>query len=330
MKISTVHALAACALALLPATYAGPTSAQRTDEYPTKPIRIVVPFAPGGPIDVLGRLVTAKASEALGVSVLIDNRPGANGLIGTELVARSPKDGYTLLYTTGSHAANATMYRKLPYDSVRDFAPITQLARAYGQILVVHPSVPAKNVKELIALAKARPGKLNYASAGVGNATHMAGAFLFSVANVDVIHVPYKGGGPAMNDVLSGQIEMMFVASAQGMPFIKAGRIRALGISGPKRLPLLPDVPTFEESGYRDVVFTGWHGWWAPAGTPRERMNRIQGEVARIMHSSEMKQRLDDLGLVPVASTPEEFAKFVEREIALHARIAKAAKMEPQ
>lgn len=305
-------------------------AAQRTDDYPAKPIRIVVPFAPGGPIDVLGRLVTTKLSEALGVSVLIDNRPGANGLIGTELVARSPKDGYTILYTTGSHAANATMYRKLPYDSVRDFAPITQLARAYGQILVIHPSVPARNVKELIALAKGRPGKLNYASAGVGNATHMAGAFLFSAADVDVVHVPYKGGGPAMNDVLSGQIEMMFVASAQGMPFIKAGRVRALGISGPKRLPLLPDVPTFEESGYRDVVFTGWHGWWAPAGTPRERINRIQSEVARIMHSSEMKPRLDDLGLVPVASAPDEFAKFVEREIALHARIAKAAKMEPQ
>ena len=330
MNTSLLCRLAACLLAVLPSLWAAPAVAQRSDDYPTKPIRIIVPFTPGGPIDVLGRLVTARLSETLGVSVLIDNRPGANGLVGTELVARAPKDAYTLLYTTGSHAANATMYLKLPYDSVRDFAPITQLARAYGQILVVHPAVPAKNVKELIALAKARPGKLNYASAGVGNATHMAGAFLFSVAHVDVVHVPYKGGGPAMNDVLSGQVEMMFVASAQGMPFIKAGRVRALGISGPQRLPLLPDVPTFEESGYRGVVFTGWHGWWAPAGTPRERVMRIQGEVAKIMHSADTKARLDDLGLVPVASTPDEFAKFVEREIALHARIAKAAKMEPQ
>ena len=307
-----------------------PAAAQRVDEYPSRPIRVIVPFTPGGPTDVMGRIISAKLTDIFGVSVLIDTRPGANGIIGTEVVARSPKDGYTILYTTGSHAANATMYRKLPYDTVRDFLPITQLLRTYGQILVVHPSVPARSVKELIALAKANPGKLNFASAGVGNATHMAAELLFSAAGVTATHVPYKGAGIAMNDVLSGQIEMMFVAAAQGTPFIKSGRVRALGISGPKRNPALPDLPTFEEAGYQGVVFTGWHGWWFPAGTPRERALRMQKEVANVLYAPEMKPRLDELGVVPVASTPDEFAKFVEQEIDLHARIAKAAKMEPQ
>jgi tripartite-type tricarboxylate transporter receptor subunit TctC len=304
--------------------------AAAAEDYPTRPIRIIIPFTPGGPTDVLARIMSPKLTELLGASIVVDTRPGANGIIGTELVARSPKDGYTILYTTGSHAANATMYRKLPYDTVRDFLPVTQLARAYGQILVVHPTVPAKSVKDLIAIAKAQPGKLTFASAGVGNATHMAAELLFATANVKVLHVPFKGAGVAMNDVLSGQIDMIFVASAQGMPFIKAGRVRALGISGPKRNPALPDLPTFEESGYPGVVFTGWHGWWFPAGVPRERAARIQKEAANVLSSAEMKARLDDLGLVAVASPPEEFAKFVEREIDLHARIAKAAKMEPQ
>jgi tripartite-type tricarboxylate transporter receptor subunit TctC len=307
-----------------------PSVAQRTEEYPTRPIRIIIPFTPGGPTDVLARIMSPKLTELLGASIVIDTRPGANGIIGTELVARSPKDGYTILYTTGSHAANATMYRKLPYDTLHDFFPITQLARSYGQVLVVHPSVPAKSVKELIALAKTRPGKLTFGSAGIGNATHMAGELLFAAANVNVLHVPFKGAGVAMNDVLAGQIDMIFVASAQGIPFIKAGRVRALGISGPARNPALPDLPTFQESGYPGVVFIGWHGWWFPAGVPRDRALRIHKEVSAVLSSAEMKTRLDELGLVPVASTPDEFAKFVQTEIDLHARIAKAAKMEPQ
>jgi tripartite-type tricarboxylate transporter receptor subunit TctC len=307
-----------------------PSLAQRAEEYPARPVRIIIPFTPGGPTDVLARIMSPKLTELLGAPIVIDARPGANGIIGTELVARSPKDGYTILYTTGSHAANATMYRKLPYDTVHDFFPITQLARSYGQVLVVHPGVPAKSVKELIALAKARPGKLTFGSAGIGNATHMAGELLFAAANANVLHVPFKGAGVAMNDVLAGQIDMIFVASAQGIPFIKAGRVRALGISGPARNPALPDLPTFEESGYPGVVFIGWHGWWFPAGVPRERAMRIHKEVSTVLSSAEMKARLDELGLVPVASTPDEFAKFVQTEIDLHARIAKAAKMEPQ
>jgi len=312
------------------ASAAAPSAAQRAEDYPTRPIRIIIPFTPGGPTDVLARIMSPKLTELLGASIVVDSRPGANGIIGTEVVARSPKDGYTILYTTGSHAANATMYRKLPYDTVHDFLPITQLARSYGQVLVVHPGVPAKSVKELIALARSRPGRLTFGSAGVGNATHMAGELLFAAANVSVLHVPYKGAGVAMNDVLAGQIDMIFVASAQGIPFIKSGRVRALGISGPARNPALPDLPTFEESGYSGVVFIGWHGWWFQAGVPRERAVRIQKEVATVLLSPEMRARLDELGLVPVASPPDEFAKFVEREIELHARIARAAKMEPQ
>src|SRR6185503_17442860 len=204
MKPHCERSLALFVLVALHAIIPSTATAQRADDYPSRPVRIIIPFTPGGPTDILGRLITARLTDTFGVSVLIDTRPGANGIIGTEVVARSPKDGYTLLYTTGSHAANATMYKKLPYDTLRDFLPITQLARAYGQILIVHPSVPARTVKELIALARAQPGKLNFASAGVGNATHMAGELLFAAADVKVVHVPFKGAGVAINDVLGG------------------------------------------------------------------------------------------------------------------------------
>jgi tripartite-type tricarboxylate transporter receptor subunit TctC len=304
--------------------------AQRPDDYPSKPIRVIVPFSPGGPIDVLGRLLTQKLTEMLGVSVILDNRPGANGIIGTELVARSPRDGYTMLFTTGSHSANVSIYKKLPYDSLRDFAPITLIARGYGQVLVVHPAVPVKTVKDLVALAKKQPGKLNYASAGVGNATHLAAELLLSAARIEVTHVPYKGGGPALNDVLAGQIDMMFPSVAQIAPFIKDGRVRAVAISGPTRAPIIPEVPTYEESGYPGVVFAGWQGLWFPAGTPGERVHRMQNEIAKALANPEFKKRIDDIGLAPVGNTPEAFAAFLEGDIALHAKIVKAAHIAPQ
>jgi tripartite-type tricarboxylate transporter receptor subunit TctC len=306
------------------------TAAFAQDVYPSKPVRVIVPYAPGGPIDVWGRILAQKLTDAFGYPVVIDNRPGANGIVGTDLLAKSPPDGYTMMYQTGSHVANVSIYRKLPYDSVRDFNPITQMATTYGMVLVVNPTVPAKSLKEFIALAKARPGKLNYASAGVGNATHLAAEMMKEAVGLDIVHVIYKGGGPALNEVIAGQVETMMVSVAQGTPFVKAGKVRALAITAARRAPSLEDVPTFQESGFPGFEFAGWHGLWFPVGVPRDRLMRVHKEVAKIMFAPEMKPRLDELGFVPAASTPEQFAQFIDREIALYARLVKAAKIEPQ
>ena len=330
MTLGFSRKLVAALLVVAPCVLSSAARAQGSDAYPVKPIRMVVPFAPGGPIDVFGRILIQKLGEGLGHPVVIDNRPGANGLIGTDLVAKSPPDGYTMLYTTGAHTANVSMYRKLPYDAVRDFAPITQLTRTFGMVLVVHPSVPAKSLRDLVALAKSRPGKLNYASAGAGNATHLAAEVMKSAAGIDIMHVPYKGGGPALNDVMAGQIEIMMGSVAQVTPFVQAGRVRALAITGAGRAPPLPTVPTFKESGYRDVEFAGWHGLWFPAGTPRDRVARMHKEVARVIFAPDMQPRLTELGFVPLASTPAEFAAFIERDIVYYAKLMKEAKIEPQ
>ena len=306
------------------------TAAHAQEPYPTKPVRMIVPYAPGGPIDVWGRILAQELGKAFGQAVVLDNRPGANGIVGTDIVAKSPPDGYTFLYQTGSHVANVSMYKKLPYDSVRDFQPITQMATTHGMVLVVHPSVPAKSLSEFIALAKSRPGKLNYASAGAGNATHLAAEMMKSAAGLDIAHVTYKGGGPALNDVIAGQVEMMMVSVAQGAPFVKAGKVRALAITAPNRAPPLPSVPTFQESGFSGFEFAGWHGLWFPARVPRDRLMRMYNEVKKVMFSPDIKTRLDDLGLVPLASTPAEFAKFIDREIALYAKLIRQAKIEPQ
>jgi len=304
--------------------------AQRTDDYPSKPIRMIVPFAPGGPPDVIGRPLAQRLSEALGQAVVFDNRPGAAGMIGTEIVAKSPRDGYTMLYTTGSHNTNSLMYRKLPYDAHRDFVPITQISRSYGQIMIVHPSLPVKTAKELVALARQQPGKLHVGSAGVGNATHLAAELLISVAGIKLTHVPYKGGGPAFTDLLGGHIEIMFPSISQVAQQILSGRVRAIALAGPIRAPLLPNVPTFIEAGYPGVDLPGWQAMWFPAGTPRERVGRIQQEVAKILRTPESKLRFDEVGLVPVGSTPEEFAVFIEKDLAFFTKVIRDAKIEPQ
>ena len=322
--------LAAQCLALAALCVANAAVAQRGDDYPVKPIRTVVPFAPGGPPDVIGRPVLQKLSEVLGQPILFDNRPGAAGAIGTEFVAKSPKDGYTILYTTGSHNTNTLMVRKLPYDAHRDFLPITQISLSYGQIMIVHPSLPVKTARDVVALAKAKPGSLHYGSAGVGNITHLTGALLSTVAKIDLAHVPYKGAGPALNDLLGGHIEIMFPSISQVAPHVHAKRVRAIAIAGRIRAPLLPDLQTFEESGYPGIDTPGWQAMWFPAGVPRERAARIAQEVAKILQLPEIKQRFQDAGLMPVGSKPEEFATYIQRDLAFYTKLIRAAGIEPQ
>jgi tripartite-type tricarboxylate transporter receptor subunit TctC len=298
--------------------------------YPTRVIRLITPFTAGSTLDIMARLVSERLTSALGHNVVVDNRPGANGVIGIDLVAKAPPDGYTMLLTTGSFTGNIVLYKKLPYDGVRDFAPITQIARSYGLVLVVNPSVPAESVKDLIALAKARPGKLTYGSSGVGNITHLVPELFNTLAGVQIQHVPYKGSGPALTDVLGRQIDMTWVSTVFVQPFIKDGRVRPLGLTGEERSPVLPNIPTFRELGLTDLVMTGWYGLWFPAKTPPARVSRIQSELKRAVATPEMKARLDDLGLVAVASTPAEFAKFLQDDIALQTRIVKRAGIPQQ
>ena len=314
--------LAACAML--------PGVAAAADSFPSRPIRLVAPFASGGTLDVMVRLIADKLGQGLGANVVVDNRPGANGIVGTELVARANPDGYTALLTTGSFTSNVAVYRKLPYDAQRDFAPVTQIARSYGLILVVHPDVPARSVKDLIALAKANPGKLTFASSGVGNLTHLTGEYLKSAAGIDLTHVAYKGSAPAMNDVLGKRIDMTFVSTVFVQSFIKAGRVVPIALTGATRTPVLPDIPTFKESGFPEFDMTGWYGLWLTGGTPRVIVERAHAEVARFISQAETKRRLDELGLVAVGSSPDEFAKFIAEDIALNKTIVARVGLQPQ
>lgn len=316
-----------CALAigLVPAAYA-----QRTDDYPVRPVRVIVPFAPGGPPDVIGRPLMQKLSDAFSHPFVFDNRPGASGTLGSDIVAKSTRDGYTLLYTTGSHNTNALLLRKLPYDRQRDFAPISQISLSYGQVMIVNLSVAAKALPEFLALARAKPGALHFGSAGVGNITHLGGEMLMVAAGIRLTHVPYKGAGPALNDLLGGHIQVMFPSISQVGPHIHAGRVRAIALGGPVRAPVLPDVPTFAEHGFPAVDTPGWQGMWAPAGTPPARIARLQGEISRIVKAGDMRARIEEAGLRPIGSTVAEFTAFIERDFVFFGKAIRAAKIEPQ
>jgi tripartite-type tricarboxylate transporter receptor subunit TctC len=312
------------ALALSAAATAQPAG------YPNRPLRVVVPFPAGGPIDVPARLVAQRLSETMGQQFVIDNRAGASGRIGTEFVAKAPRDGYTLLFTHSSHTSNVSQFRKLPYDSVADFAPITQVNRTSGNVLVVHPSVPARTVKELIALAKARPGELNYASAGVGSPPHVGAALFVAMAGVQITHVPYKSTVAGLTDVLGGRAELIVSSPSFALPFIKAERLRALGATGPRRIPELPEVPTVQEAGLAGYEFASWHGMWFPAGVPSELVRRVQTEVARALAAPEIRKQFVDGFLIPVGSTPEEFAEFIKKDLVVQADIVKKIGLEPE
>jgi tripartite-type tricarboxylate transporter receptor subunit TctC len=298
--------------------------------YPVKPVRIVVPFAPGSPIEVPARAVGQRMAETLGQQFLIDSRPGASGIIGTEIVAKSPRDGYTLLAQNCSHAANPSLFRKLPYDTLADFAPVAQINRTYGNILVAHPSIPARSVKQFIALAKSMPGKLNYASGGVGSPPHVTAALFAAEAGINLTHVAYKGTATAFPDLLSGYVEVMFISPTFSHAHIQAGRIRAMGIAGPRRIPLLPDVPTFDESGLPGFELTCWHGLWAPAGAPADVVRRLHAEVVKAVGLPAVRDELERQALIPVGSSSEEFGAFLQKEVARYGVIAKKIGLQPQ
>jgi tripartite-type tricarboxylate transporter receptor subunit TctC len=316
--------VAIVALAICASSIAQPT------KYPVKPVRIIVPFAPGSPIEVPARAVGARMAEALGQQFIIDSRPGASGIIGTEIVAKSPRDGYTLLAQNCGHAANPALFRKLPYDTLADFAPLSQINRTYGNILASHPSIPARTVKQFIALAKSRPGQLNYASGGVGSPPHVTAALFAAEAGIRITHVAYKGTATAFPDLLSGYVDVMFISPTFSHSHIQAGRLHAMGLAGPRRIPLLPKVPTFDEAGLPGFELTCWHGLWAPAGVSPEIARRLHAEIAKAVALPAVREELEKQALIPLGSSPEEFGAFVQEQVGRYAGIAKKIGLQPQ
>jgi tripartite-type tricarboxylate transporter receptor subunit TctC len=292
------------------------------DTWPSKPITIVVPFPAGGTTDLITRPVAQMLSDALKQPVIVDNRGGAGGTLGAGNVARAAPDGYTLLVGAVHHTIATTLYKKLPYDFEKDLVPITVMAWV-PNILIVHPSVPAKNVQELIALAKAKPGSVTYGSAGSGTSHHMAAELFKSMAKVDLQHIPYKGGGPMMNDLIGGQVNLAFETAASATPQIKAGKVKPLAITTAKRSPALPEVPTIAESGLPGYEVLTWYGLLAPAGTPKEIMSRLHAEVSKILQTPDIKERLAGISSEPGGNTPEEFAKVIRQETVKWAKVVK-------
>jgi len=314
-------------IAIAPAL-ASPCASAQT--YPTKVIRLVVPFPAGGVTDLIARLVGPKAGELLGQQVIVDNRGGAGGTIGANNVAKSPADGYTLLLMGGGHTLAPNLYAKLPYDVVRDFAPISILAKTV-YVLTVHSSVPAKSVRDLIAVAKAKPGALSYASTGVGNLGHLSAEMFSAMANVKMNHVPYKGDSPAIADLLGGQIDLGFFASSIVAPHIGTGKLRALGVTSAQRTSMLPDLPAIAESnGLAGYDITSWLGVVAPVSTPPDIVSRLNGTLVKIVSTSDSRERFANLGFEPVSNTPEQFSIFIKAEVDKFARLAKIAGIKPE
>ena len=316
-----VRASAATAIFLFTAAGA---AAQSAANYPSKPIRYIVGYTPGGTADMLARAVGQKLSEAWGQQLLVENRPGAGTNIGTEIAAKSAPDGYTLFMPTVANAINPTLYPKLTYDPIRDFAYIMNFAKVPG-ILVVHPSVPAKNAKELVALAKARPNELRHGSTGIGSPHHLAGEIFKTMSGVKMIHVPYKGATPAIADVVGGHIEVYFGAMVSTLPHAKSGRLRALGVTSTKRVAAVPDIATLDEQGLKGFETGSWFGMAVPTGTPREVVNKLHAEAARAIAAPELRKRMSAEGAEFVGDTPEQFTAFVKAEIAKWGKAVKAS-----
>ncbi|MET0203319.1 MAG: tripartite tricarboxylate transporter substrate binding protein [Casimicrobiaceae bacterium] len=320
----------AIALVLAAAAAAFAPAASTQTPYPTKPVRVVVPFPAGGTTDLLARAASQKLSETWVQQALVDNRPGAGGNIGAELVAKAAPDGYTLLMgTVGTHAINASLYPKMPYDHVKDFAPVILVA-GVPNVLVVHPSLPVNSVQELIAYAKANPGKLNFASSGSGTSIHLSGELFKVMTGVQMTHIPYKGSAPALTDLVGGQVQLMFDNLPSSLAFIKAGKLRALAVTSAQRSPALPDVPTVAESGVPGFEASSWFGLLAPAGTPRDIVTKINADTQKWLASPDAKDKLAAQGAVAAGGSPEDFAKHIQAETAKWARVVKesGAKVE--
>ncbi len=321
MKLQARLAIAVAATACV--------SGALAQQYPVKPVRFVVPFVAGGPTDIQGRLLGEKLTQRLGQQFVIDNRGGANGNIGMELTAKSPPDGYTLVIATvGTWAVNPSLY-KMPFDVVKDFSPIAQVFSSPG-VLVVHPSVPVKNVKELIALAKSKPGKLDYGSSGVGGFGHISGALFTLMTNTQMVHIPYKSSAPSLTDLIAGQIQVLFNNAVATVPFIKSGQARALAVTSLKRMNALPQLPTIDESGVKGYDNSSWSAVAAPAGTPKEIIVRLNSELNQILKLPDVVERSAAVGGDPVGGTPEQFGDYLKSEIAKFARVVKDAKITAQ
>ncbi len=313
----------ASATVALPYTHAQTLSPDAAAGYPNRPVRMVVPFSPGGGTDIVARTVAQKLGEAWSQSVLVENRPGANGIVGTDAVAKSKPDGYTILVAIATHVINPNVYSKLPYDTNKDFVPLTVLAE-YPFTLVIHPSLPARSVKELVMLAKARPAQLSYATSGIASGPHL-GIELFSrMTGIRMVHVPYKGSGPGMIDLMAGQVQLSFNNLLASLPMVKAGKLRMLGITSAKRSPMVPDLPTIAETlpGYQ---VSGWYSLFLPAATPRAIAVKLHAEIVKVLQLPDVKNRLTGEGLTLVGNTPEQFAEFLVAETRKWTEVIKAA-----
>ena len=319
--MSTTLRVTTAALLLIAAC----TSAAIAQNYPTKPLRIVIAQAPGSATDVISRVVGNRLGETLGQSIVVDARPGAGGVLGTNIAAHSPADGYTLFMGNNStHGSNPALYSKLPYDAIKDFTPIIYVA-ATPYVLSVHPSMPVKSLKELIAFAKARPGQINYASAGNGSTHHFSGELLKALAGIDIVHVPYKGSTPALGALVAGEVSMMFSNVADTQPLIKANRIRSIAVTADKRTPAMPEVPTMAEAGLKDFRVFSWFGLMAPADTPAAIITRLNAETVKVLLRPDVKAALNAQGLEVISGTPEQFGNHIKTEIARMTKIAQSA-----
>lgn len=292
----------------------GVSGALNAQDYPSKPVRLVIPIAAGGGTDIVARLIAQKLTAAMGQQFIVDNRPGAGGIIGSELVARSPADGYVLLFTPASHTINPGLYAKLPYDTVKDFAPVSLVA-SVTTVFVAHPSLPVRSVKDVVAIAKAHPRELSFGSAGNGHLFHLTGELFKTAANIDMVHVPYRGGAPAIAALVGGEVSVLFETMLALQPFVKAKRVRPIAVADAQRSALLPEIPTFVEAGYPSIVASNWYAVFAPASTPKEIVSNLSAEIARVMKTTEMRERLLAQGTDVIAGSPEQLGEFERNEL---------------
>jgi tripartite-type tricarboxylate transporter receptor subunit TctC len=324
MKMIGLRALVTCGILLLVAQEAG-----SAPPYPTRPIRLIVPFPPGGGNDIVGRIVAVRLSEALGQQVVVDNRGGAGGTLGTDITAKAPADGHTMLINNISLAVNHTLMPKLPYDTLRDLAPVTLIGRQ-ANVVVVHPGVAAKTVNELLALVRARPGQLNYGSGGIGTASHLATEYLKLETRTDMVHVPYKGLGPALTDLVAGRLQIIISTMASALPNAKAGKLRPLAVTTVKRSSFFPEVPTMDEAGVKGYEFSTWYGVLVPADTPKNIVNVLNSAAAKSLRSEGVQAQFAAQGLEATPSTPGQFAAYLKSEVEKWGRVVKASGAKPE